>query len=84
MVSAAISARCHGFHLDAGTVDCLNLRLDFDKIVSEGEVHIDRADQHGMTERNEVWSAFGGLNARDPAAPRTSPLLMALLAILAV
>ena len=66
MVSAAIGTGGERLHLDAGAVDGVDLRLDLDVGVLDPEVHVDRADEQRVAQRQQVRGLLRGLDAGHP------------------
>ena len=56
----------HGLHLDAGAVDGLDLGLDLDEVVADGEVDPDGADEHRVAHGDQLGGALRGLDPGDP------------------
>ena len=77
-------ARGHRLHLHAGPIHRFDLGLHLDEVVADGEIHMDRTDQEGMTHRHQSAVLLAAWIPATRAAARTSPLVMALLATFAV
>src|SRR6202453_3711200 len=64
----------HRLHFDPGAVHGLDLGLDLDVVVTDGEVHADGSDQDGVAQGDQLRRAPRGLDPGDPGRRQHIPL----------